>query len=505
MRHHRARRRVADIAIDLPKRITCAEGAPARATLTPLTRALAAGVALILFVGFSAQAPQVLRGTHAQENGTASEPGVTNETPASGQGDAQAQRQELENQLADLERQIEEHQKSINQYQKQGSTLKSEIGTLNAKIDKLNLQIKAVNLNLVKLNQQINDTQRNINRTENTIDIHKNALTRALRTLYEADSRSLLAILLTNTNLSGFYGNLNNITLVQSNIRSALTNIVKLRQQLLEQKNELSLQKDDTENLRAIQETQRRSVQSTQGEKSNLLKVTKGKESEYKKLLEKTKETAAQIRSRIFELLGGGELTFEKAYDYARLAEGATGVRASLILAILNRESLLGKNVGRCSYTTAMHPTRDKPYFLDLLQRLNLDPSSEFAKVSCPNQHGSYGGAMGPAQFIPSTWKIYEAAIAKATGSNPPSPWNNADAFVATALYLQDLLQSSSCKRYANENQNVSPYQTLLERCAAATYYAGSRWYTYRFWYGDPVVTQANVYEKDIAILKENA
>jgi len=416
----------------------------------------------------------------------------------------QEQREELERQLADLEKQIEEHQKTIESYQKQGKTLKNEINALNAKIEKLNLQIKAVNLSLSKLNREINNTQKQINTTENRIDTRKDAISKTIRSLYEADNQSLFVILAGNPTLSAFFDNLNNLTLIQNNLRTALTEIVKLKQELLEQKQELSLEKEDTENLKAIQEAQKKNVQGSQAGKTNLLNVTKGKESEYQKLLQKTKETTAQIRSRIFELLGGGELTFEKAYDYAKLAEGATGVRAALILAVLNRESLLGKNVGRCSYTTAMHPTRDTPYFLELLKRLNIDPNSIVAYVSCPNSDGVYGGAMGPAQFIPSTWKLYESKISAVTGNNPPSPWNNADAFAATAVYMKDLLESSGCKSYADQNQNVLPYQALLERCAAAKYYAGSRWYTYRFWYGEPVVVKANEYEDDIKILTSN-
>jgi membrane-bound lytic murein transglycosylase B len=426
------------------------------------------------------------------ENATSTPP-----TPSA----AQLERTALEQQLAGLEQQIESQQKTVEEYQKQGKTLSGQISTLNAQIAKLNLQIKAVNLKLSQLNDRISDTQTQINQTENQIDTHKDAISNSLRILYESDRETLVAILLSNNNLSDFFGNLNDITLVQSGLRISLEEITKLRQQLLEQKQELSSEKTDAENFKAIQESQQRNVKSTQTQKTTLLKETKGKESEYQKILTKTKATAAQIRSRIFELLGGGELTFAKAYDYAKLAEGATGVRAAIILAILHRESLLGKNVGRCSYKTAMNPTRDIPYFLNLLTGLGIDPSSQSAYVSCANQHGSYGGAMGPAQFIPSTWKLYADAISKVTGNSPANPWNNSDAFAATGLYMKDLLDSKSCKDYANANKNVASYQTLSERCAAAKYYSGGSWYTYRFWYGQPVVDQANNFQDDIDTL----
>ncbi len=419
---------------------------------------------------------------------------------------SEEERRALEGQLAELERQIEEHEATIAKYRAEGKTLSNEISALNAKIAKANTQIKALNLELAKLNEEINETQRQINRTENNIGSHKDAIGKYLRDLYESDRAGLMEVILSERELSDFFGYIENVTLVQENLRVSLAEITRLREDLVVQKDQLATKKEDTENFRRIQEAQKSSVQTTQSQKNKLLQATKGKESEYQKILTQTQQSAAQIRTRIFQLLGGGELTFEAAYDYAKLAESATGVRSALILAILHRESLLGKNVGRCSYATAMHPTRDKPYFLDLLKRLGIDPDSEFAKVSCPiSSHGSYGGAMGPAQFIPSTWKIYEAKIANVTGNNPPSPWNNSDAFAATAVYMKDLLDSSSCKSYAEANKNQVSYQTLIERCAAAKYYAGGNWYKYRFWYGDPVVTQANEFEKDISVLRTNA
>jgi peptidoglycan hydrolase CwlO-like protein len=444
-------------------------------------------------------------GSAQSDTATSSSPNSTSTLSQS-----QLERNALEQQLADLEKEIETNQQKIDEYQKQGKSLSGEISSLNAKINKINLQVKAINLQLSKLGDQITGTQKQINRTENQIGDHKDAISKSIRILYESDRETLVAILLSNNNFSDFFGSLNDITLVQSSLRTSLEEITKLRQDLLEQKQELSTEKTDAENLKAIQEAQQRSAKAVQSQKNTLLKETKGKESEYQKIVTEKKVTAAQIRSRIFELLGGGELTFEKAYDYAKLAEGATGVRAALTLAILHRESLLGKNVGRCSYKTAMSPgvppkpgkkRDDVSIFLDLLKKLGIDPDSQSAYVSCANSHGDFGGAMGPAQFIPSTWKLYSEAVSKVTGNSPANPWNNSDAFAATALYMKDLLDSASCKSYAETNKNVVPYQTLLERCAAAKYYSGGSWYYYRLWYGQPVVDKANEFQEDIDTL----
>ena len=312
-----------------------------------------------------------------------------------------------------------------------------------------------------------------------------------------------MEVLLKNPQLSDFFGDLNNLLSVQDNLRIVLEKIVESRQQLIDEKEALAVQRADVMALKSYQDAQKESILKIKSEKNSLLKITKGKESEYQKILTERKKTAAEIRKQIFHLLGGGELTFEKAYELAKFAESATGIRAAFILAVLDRESALGQNVGRCSYEKAMHPIRDLPSFLEIIKELGLekDLESGIVKVSCANSDGAYGGAMGPAQFIPSTWMLYKDKVAAIAGNNPPSPWRNADAFVATALYLKDAYNSSSCREYAKEIPDQA--QMLQERCAAAQYYAGKRWYYFRWAYGEPVVDRANRFQQDIEVLRD--
>jgi predicted nuclease with TOPRIM domain len=420
----------------------------------------------IFFVGGSARAP-VGSGTYA----------VT----------TQEERAALEAQLKELEGQIEEYQKTINEYRKQGKTLQGEINLLEAQIKKINTQIRAINLALARLDSDIQVTSGKINKVQQDIDLNEEALAALIRQVDAYDRKGLLEIMLENPNLSDFFGSLNDILVVQDNLRATTEKLADLKSQLITQRELLGMERSDVETLKAYQLQQKQQVDALRGEKTRLLQVTKGKESEYQKLLTQTKQTAAQIRNRIFELLGGGQLTFEQAYQFAKFAEQATGVRAALILAVLDRESALGRNVGRCSYKTAMHPDRDIPYFLQITAELGLNPENTL--VSCPNADGLYGGAMGPAQFIPSTWMLYRNKVASITGNNPPSPWRNTDAFVAAALYLRDLGAKSS------------------ELTAAARYYCGSNWQRYVCTqiYGQNVVNRANDFADDIRVLQQGA
>lgn len=403
-------------------------------------------------------------------------------TQASNITSAQDERAALELQLKDLEAQMNQYEGQITTYQKQGSSLKGEIGVLDSKIAKLNLQIQAITLTIRELDQKISDTKFKIQSTESTLESRREALAALIRNLHVSEEENLLSIFLKNPRLSDFFSDVNGVLVLQNNVRLEIGQITDLRDQLTDEQGQLLQARVDAQTANQYQQQQKLTVSQTKSQKNQLLAVTKGKESEYQKLLAKTKQTAAQIRSRIFQLLGGGEMSFEEAYQYAKLASGATGVSPALILAVLDRESALGQNVGRCSYKTAMSPS-NRPLFLQITSSLGLDPNS--LMVSCPNRDGIYGGAMGPAQFIPSTWNLYKAKVVQITGHNPASPWNNADAFVATALFLKDA---------GGATDSISQ-----QRIAAARYYAGNNWSRYLWTYGEAVVSRAQQFTADIA------
>lgn len=129
-----------------------------------------------------------------------------------------------------------------------------------------------------------------------------------------------------------------------------------------------------------------------------------------------------------------------------------------------------------------MNPKRDVPYFLTITQELGRDPYN--TPVSCPMSFG-WGGAMGPAQFIPETWaKLgYGKKVQDITGKKA-DPWDISDAFLAAGLYLKD---SGGIKD---------------EFKAAMRYFSGSTWSKYEEFYGRSVLAIASGYEQDIKTLE---
>ena len=87
-------------------------------------------------------------------------------------------------------------------------------------------------------------------------------------------------------------------------------------------------------------------------------------------------------------------------------------------------------------------------------------------KVSKEPSYGC-GGAMGPAQFIPSTWLGYEAEVIRITGHQPVNPWNFQDAFTASAIKLAN--GGATSKDRAGELRAAKAYISGNGSCSSAT------------------------------------
>lgn len=395
------------------------------------------------------------------------------------------ERAQLEAQLAQYEKEIAEHQAQVDTYRAQGRTLGSEVGRLNATIATLNSQIKALTVNMTLLDQKIGRTQTEISATEGSLTQNQAVLEDLIRKTYRMDQTSVIAMMLKNGQLSDFVTDVDSIKALQGSVKETIGTITTLRGQLQEHKVSLADARVDAMTAKEYQDLQKLRASQVASEKKSLLQQTQGQEAKYQALLKDTQVKAAAIRTRLFTLLGGGQMQFGDAYKLAKAAGDATGVRPALILAVLDRESALGANVGRCNYKTSMSPTQ-QPIYLEIVGKLGIDPDS--VMVSCAIvSDGAYGGAMGPAQFMPATWRGYEARIAALTGHRPPSPWNNMDAFMATALYMKD------AGAIAGNRQS--------ELVAAAKYYAGGNYARFLNTYGQAVVTRADRFQADIDVL----
>ncbi len=396
-------------------------------------------------------------------------------------------RQELEKELSDLEAQINSLTQSISSTQQQGASLKNDISVLTQKITQSKLKIQAHMKAISRLNQNITEKNATIAALDAKTGREKESLGQIMRKTMYLEDYTLLDVSLQSKSLSSFFEDTDSFATLNRALGKSFDDIKATKAELEEVKSELLEAKDQETEKKLAQELEKKKVETNQKEKSTLLAVTKNQESEYKKVLAARQKEAAQIRAKLFDLRDAASISFGQAYDLAVLASKGTGVRPALILAILMQESSLGINVGACYLSDTMtgagvsiksgevrnrtmNPSRDVPIFTSLLSRLGRP--MEKTPVSCwipmyskGNPMG-WGGAMGPSQFIPSTWQLFETRIKAITGGGVADPWNPKDAISATALYLADLgavsgdessERNAACKYYSGRSCASGP------------------------------------------------
>lgn len=432
-------------------------------------------------------------------------------SPVLAQSDPTAERRaELQRQLDALEKEIQQTQSTLNGLRSEGQSIQRDISILDADIRKSELQIQAIQVQIRALSENITLHSDTISELSAQLDGERAAVAEIIRKTREIDDYSLVEVVLSAEDVSSFFSDLDDYVAVKQALGESSAQLTRTRSATETEKDALIGERTAQEELRAAERAAQAKVEDQKAQKRVLLAQNQSQTATYQSIYDTQQKSIAQIRAELFALAGGsGQISLPVAIELAKNAGAATGVRPALILGILKQETNLGQNVGQCLLTNdpkkgdgkgkntgtffdgVMKPERDVDPFMAITARLGIDPYSQ--PVSCPPSYG-YGGAMGPSQFIPSTWVLYEARIARALGisQNSVNPWNNLHAFTATAMLLADNGATAGTRD--------------AERTAALRYFAG--WGNagnpaYAF-YGDGVMGFADQFQADIQTLGGN-
>lgn len=422
-------------------------------------------------------------------------------------------RARIEAELQTVERQILTQQRLVEDIQVERQSLERDIALIEGEISQAQLGIQARSVAIEQLSDQIGEKEVVLEVLSDKMNKQQDSLADLIRKSAIQSDYTLVEAMLSKQNFSEFFGDVATFEVLKESLNESLEVLHGIEEDTIEQKEELANKQQTEAEMKLVQELEKERIEAREAQKSEILTVTRGEEQEYQALLNSQQKTASQLRAQLFELLGGGGgIPFGEAVELATYAQNVTGVDAAMILAILEQETNLGSNLGSCVFTDStsdrpvMHPTRDEPVFLAIAEILGFSPYTQ--QVSCPIvQNGSrvgWGGAMGPSQFIPSTWAYYGGivsdgaggftydrgsdAIRSINGGDVANPFNNRDAFIATALLMRD---NGADGTYAGD------------RMAALRYYAGWGGATNpaNAFYGDQVMNRKSRIAQEIQIL----
>ena len=372
----------------------------------------------------------------------------------------QSEKDYCKNELAQIEAQLASLLAQQKEQQKQTGTIKGDVDYLTSQINALKAKIKARGLVIAQLKVNIAEKVSTINSLSEKIAREHESLAQLLRNTNEFDEETLVHLMLSDNTISDFYSDLESYTSIKEAVKASIDVINGVKAETEVAKNDLEKKQDAETDAKAELESAQKKVAQSEADKKLLLAISKNKEAEYQKLATQKKIQADRIRAALFPLAGiSTKIEFGTALAYADEAQKVTGVDPAFLLAVLTQESNLGSNVGQCYLTNpntgagvgkntgTVFPNVMKPMglpgrkgdvddFIKITSGLGLNAFQ--TAVSCPiPSAGGYGGAMGPAQFIPSTWAGYVSRLKNILG-HEPNPWNPRDAFFASATFLAD-------------------------------------------------------------------
>lgn len=233
-----------------------------------------------------------------------------------------SQLQEKENAIAALEEEIKQYQKDIETTSEAASTFQTEIKRLNATIKKLQTdsilterRVEFAEILIEKLNLDIWTKEEDIQKD-------RELLAELIRELNEASSHSLVEILLANASLADFFSSLHYTQTLQNVTHQKLEELRIVKQEQEEEKGKREIEKSHLAAL-AIELKDRNAIEkSARNDKSYLLKVTRQREDEYRRLLAEQLKKKEALEKEIQAL----EDQIRVTIDPASLPEARPGV-----------------------------------------------------------------------------------------------------------------------------------------------------------------------------------
>jgi len=193
-----------------------------------------------------------------------------------------------------LEEEIKEYKNEINRVGGQAKTLNSAIRTLKVTDKKLSTDIQITEKKITRTALTIDALRIEI--SDKVVGVKRNitVLAQAIRDLHELESRSLVEIILSNNSFSGFWKNVESLEQFQDRIRDKVGVLRNLKEEFELKKTLSENEKKSFLGYKKRLAAQKIIVKGNKSEKERLLRDTRNKESNYKKIL---KERLAQKKA----------------------------------------------------------------------------------------------------------------------------------------------------------------------------------------------------------------
>lgn len=202
-------------------------------------------------------------------------------------------------QIRQLDKEIQQYQDQINETSKESATLSSLIKELTLTRNKLLAEVNQTEKKINLANNTIINLEENITEKNNEISTTQEVLRKSLYELYQKDQVPLMEILLQEDGLRGASRDYQDKIALNKKINSFIDLTLEIKNTLENTKQKKEIEHEKLSSLKEQLSQEKKAVDIAKSEKDKILKETKNKESEYKRILAERERMRAQFAQEV--------------------------------------------------------------------------------------------------------------------------------------------------------------------------------------------------------------
>ncbi len=199
------------------------------------------------------------------------------------------------NRLAEIEAEIKRYETELKEVGAEKKTLQSAINQLTVERKKIQAEIAKTENLISSTDLEINKLVLEISRTEDSIASNQSAIAQIIRTEYQANSESMIELLLKNERFSDFWSEIEAQETIRSSMTEKVLELAELKKLLEEKRTENTAKRGNLISLKGQYSDQNLVLANNQTERTKLLEETKSEEKKYQQMLAEKQSAREQI------------------------------------------------------------------------------------------------------------------------------------------------------------------------------------------------------------------
>lgn len=203
--------------------------------------------------------------------------------------------------LEELKKQIDTYEKQLNFTQSEAKTLQNTVKSLDLDRQKMSTSIKLTEKQLEASMLNFTELNLGIKETEEKIALVGASVSEILRTIDRSDSKTIVETVLSSKKLSDILDEGMQLSQLREQVREHIKELGAYKNDLLTEKGKVETEKKKLANYKSTLSDKKSVLDGAKKEKTNLLTLTRNRESDYQKILDANLAKKEAFEKELFD------------------------------------------------------------------------------------------------------------------------------------------------------------------------------------------------------------